>query len=389
MKAEIVAYKGEASVFAADTIDSLTHDDIVAASVRTASASSRRSARTCGRWRGKPARRARSGERNSVACSAPCDSCATGSRRWPRRTPSARTAGRKRRRRSPNSTAGHRFGDQFRYAGRAGRGAPVRGLSPQTWLTRPRPGIDRSGSAWLIRRFVDPAARFAFVDRPPASSKAIPFDMYDVEFSHHGDHCTFEVLADRFGIADQAVAQLGRLVHDLDSKDHRYSVPEAEAVGRLIDGLRRCFPETTNCSSTASWSPRPSTGRSPANPRRAGEPETAPGATQSERTIAHAPRGRRQEAALRTSPDTQPAPRVSCQHDAGHPSGGREPPPPRRRIPRALPLVPARGVLPRDDGRGIARSVCHPAIRSADAFRRAGAVKRWFSASSSETSAGC
>ena len=66
--------------------------------------------------------------------------------------------------------------------------------------------------------------------------------MYGVEFSHHGGQCTFEVLASRFGIDDQAVAQLARLVHDLDLKDRRYNVPEAAAVGRLIDGLRQVFP---------------------------------------------------------------------------------------------------------------------------------------------------
>ncbi len=112
----------------------------------------------------------------------------------------------------------------------------------RTWLTRPRPGIDRSASAWLIRRFVDPAARFAFGDKPAPSSKAVPFDMYDVAFSHQGGCCTYETLLERFGIADQAAARLGHLVHDLDLKETRYNVAEAPGVGRLIDGLRQVFP---------------------------------------------------------------------------------------------------------------------------------------------------
>jgi hypothetical protein len=65
--------------------------------------------------------------------------------------------------------------------------------------------------------------------------------MYDVEFSHHGDCCTFEVLCQRFGIKDRAVERLGRLVHDLDLKESRYHVPEAAAIGRLIDGLQQIY----------------------------------------------------------------------------------------------------------------------------------------------------
>ena len=70
-----------------------------------------------------------------------------------------------------------------------------------TWVTRPRPGVDRMSSAWLIQRFIDPKARFAFADHPPAGDrKRVAFDMFGVEFGHQGDRCTFEVLCDRFGI---------------------------------------------------------------------------------------------------------------------------------------------------------------------------------------------
>src|SRR5207248_17005 len=64
----------------------------------------------------------------------------------------------------------------------------------KTWVTRPRPEIDRVGSAWLIRKFIDPQAKFMFASAAPSSGEAIPFDMVDVEFSHHGDCCTFETL---------------------------------------------------------------------------------------------------------------------------------------------------------------------------------------------------
>jgi hypothetical protein len=105
------------------------------------------------------------------------------------------------------------------------------------WVTRPRPGVDRMASAWLIRRFIDPHATFAFVDRPAASD--VPFDMYDGEFTHHGSQCTFETLMQRFGLDDPALVRLSHIVHDLDIKEARYGLPEAAAVGHLVDGLRQ------------------------------------------------------------------------------------------------------------------------------------------------------
>jgi len=84
----------------------------------------------------------------------------------------------------------------------------VKQYQGKTWLTRPRPEIDRVGSAWLIRRFIDPRAKFVFAAAVPTNREIIPFDMVDVEFSHHGDYCTFETLTRRFGIEDKAVKRL-------------------------------------------------------------------------------------------------------------------------------------------------------------------------------------
>ena len=108
----------------------------------------------------------------------------------------------------------------------------------RTWTTRPRPGVDRMSSAWLIQRFIDPKAQFAFGDIE-GDSKAVPFDTFEAEFGHHGTHCTFETLCERFGIADTSVQRIGRIVHDLDLKEATYSEPEAPTVGRLVEGLRR------------------------------------------------------------------------------------------------------------------------------------------------------
>lgn len=107
------------------------------------------------------------------------------------------------------------------------------------WVTRPRPGVDRMASAWLIRRFIDPQARFAFAaDRLAVPDEGIPFDMFGGEFTHEGDRCTLETLCHRFAIEDPAVARLAAIVHDLDLKDARFGATDAETVGALITGLQ-------------------------------------------------------------------------------------------------------------------------------------------------------
>jgi len=111
------------------------------------------------------------------------------------------------------------------------------------WVTRPRPGIDRMGSAWLIRRFIDSEARFGFVEQPLTTGDAIPFDMFGVEFTHRGEWCTFETLAHTFAINDTAVERLAAIVHDLDLKDGAFGAPEADAVGALVEGLQALHPD--------------------------------------------------------------------------------------------------------------------------------------------------
>src|SRR5687768_3541252 len=83
----------------------------------------------------------------------------------------------------------------------------------RTWLTRPRPEIDRVGCAWLILRFIDPKARFIFASDPKKHPEALPYDMAAVEFSHHGDDCTFETFVKRFALHDPALQQIAEMVH--------------------------------------------------------------------------------------------------------------------------------------------------------------------------------
>jgi hypothetical protein len=114
----------------------------------------------------------------------------------------------------------------------------------RTWITRPRPGIDRMASAWLIKRFIAPDARFSFASPQAALRNGhVPFDMPDVEFGHHGAHCTFETLMQRFAITDPAVTAVSHVVHDLDLKETRYAMPEGAAINRIVDGLRAAYAD--------------------------------------------------------------------------------------------------------------------------------------------------
>jgi len=113
--------------------------------------------------------------------------------------------------------------------------------SGRIWVTRQGVKVDRIASAWLIRRFIDPDARFRFVEARGYDRVAdeLRFDMFEGEFTHVGDACTFETLLARFGLDDGALAALGELVHDIDCKDDKFGRPEAAGLASMIDGLTR------------------------------------------------------------------------------------------------------------------------------------------------------
>jgi len=106
----------------------------------------------------------------------------------------------------------------------------------KTWLTRPRPEIDRVGSAWLISKFIDQKPKFVFASSPGAFPNAIPFDMLDAEFSHHGNCCTFETLIRRFAISDKSLVKIGEMIHDADLDDARFQRVEAVGIDRVLKG---------------------------------------------------------------------------------------------------------------------------------------------------------
>jgi len=119
------------------------------------------------------------------------------------------------------------------------RETPGRELKGRVWVTRRDPHIDRLATAWLIRRFVDPAARFRFVDPAggPVRAGEKSFDMVGADFTHEGDRCSFETMCARLSLKDPALAQLAEIVHDLDLKDSKFGRPDAAGVQRLVDGL--------------------------------------------------------------------------------------------------------------------------------------------------------
>lgn len=124
---------------------------------------------------------------------------------------------------------------------RGGKAPEGGGFRGRTWVTRAGVQVDRIASAWLIRRFIDPAARFELVagHGAPSPAGAIRFDMSGGDFTHEGDECTFEVLRRRFELADAGLRGVAEIVHDIDIKDGKFGRTESPGVGLLVAGIVR------------------------------------------------------------------------------------------------------------------------------------------------------
>ena len=112
-------------------------------------------------------------------------------------------------------------------------------LQGRTWVTRSGVHVDRIACAWLIRRFIDPEARFKFVDGrsyAPATDE-LRFDMVDAEFTHEADRCSFETLLLRAHPTDDALVAIGEIIHDLDIGDARFNRPETSGLGAILSGV--------------------------------------------------------------------------------------------------------------------------------------------------------
>jgi hypothetical protein len=131
---------------------------------------------------------------------------------------------------------------------RKGAGSAQRGgeeMQGHVWVTRRDVFIDRIASAWLIRRFIDPKARFKFTGAKTYQPRKgeVRFDMFEAEYTHEGDRCTFETLLDRAGLKDRALRAIGEIVHDIDCKDTKFGREEAPGIAALVRGLARAYPD--------------------------------------------------------------------------------------------------------------------------------------------------
>jgi hypothetical protein len=121
-------------------------------------------------------------------------------------------------------------------------------LRGKVWVTRRGVHVDRMASAWLIRRFIDPGATFRFVDpdlyQPEANQ--VRFDMYEAEFTHEMDRCTFEVLSGLVSSSDAALKALGEIVHDIDLDDGKFARVESAGIARLILGIQAAHSNDTD-----------------------------------------------------------------------------------------------------------------------------------------------
>ena len=117
--------------------------------------------------------------------------------------------------------------------------SPFGTLRDRIWVTRQGVHVDRIASAWLIRRFIDPQARFKFVTgkayRPEPGE--LRFDMFEAEFTHEGDKCTFEVLLERGALKDPALHAIAEIIHDIDLKDDKFGRTEVAGIRTLIEGI--------------------------------------------------------------------------------------------------------------------------------------------------------
>ena len=119
------------------------------------------------------------------------------------------------------------------------------------WATRARPWVDRLASAWLIRRFIDPEARFLWLARPEeCPPEALGFDFDGAAFTHVGARVSFETLLASFGLEAGALQRLGSIVHFLDVGG--IQPPEAAGVERVLAGLRASIDDDDRLLASAS-----------------------------------------------------------------------------------------------------------------------------------------
>jgi len=127
------------------------------------------------------------------------------------------------------------------------------------WVTREKVKVDRVACPWLIRKFIDAQAEFLFVpaDRVADVAKkeqAIPYDVPNVEFGHHGKECSFEaILKKRNLISDPALVLLGKIVNGADTDNTLWNQPEGAGLNAIAEGFRHLGFKDDHEVNAAEW----------------------------------------------------------------------------------------------------------------------------------------
>jgi hypothetical protein len=115
------------------------------------------------------------------------------------------------------------------------------------WITRERPKIDRIACPWLIKNFIDPTAKFIFVPKDQVIDQAkiqdaIPYDIAGVEYTHEGEHCTFDYIIKKHGLTDSALLQIAEIVRGADT-DRFDLAQQAAGLWAISAGLSYNFKD--------------------------------------------------------------------------------------------------------------------------------------------------
>ena len=117
------------------------------------------------------------------------------------------------------------------------------------WVTRERPKTDRIACPWLIQRFVDPEADFAFFQDPEeAPEGAELFDVVGARLSHRGEDCSFETFLEEYELDDPVLHEIAEIVHDADLMDEKYGRPESEGLDAIVRGMQLSLPDDQTLS---------------------------------------------------------------------------------------------------------------------------------------------
>ena len=113
------------------------------------------------------------------------------------------------------------------------------------WATRRGCHVDRTACVWLIKRFVDSGATFAFFGDPVEAPKGAElFDVVGARLSHRGEDCSFETFLKEYDLAgDPVLREIAEIVHDADLMDEKYGRPESEDLDAIVRGMRLALPD--------------------------------------------------------------------------------------------------------------------------------------------------